>query len=201
MIEAMANDERIILRLLDWLDRIFGRFPNGWGARDGAAYSPALLAPLHQGELRVRLSRLPRSASEQAMALIFAGNRGESGTHMMMKQAAKLWMQGEGAKDAAEEVAFFGGRADVLSLKRGWVAEVGHTHIRKLADTMACEDMQRFTLLPYRRFDYGFAETPRLLAIDFTWTKRAARHVREYVDPRLNRPVEPSALPVSAGEE
>lgn len=173
---------------LGWrLEDFFTRRPGPFGSRNSWQSAKHMLAAMFDGGVTMRLCRVPAEYVAEAMVQCPTDHARETAAHRQLKRACLLWMRSLGGHDAAEEVDYCAGIADVMSDDLNWVVECGHTGIHKPQALALADETARFTLVPFqdmRRFD-GRARS--LIGVDFIWTPEAVACATEAHDAAMLR--------------
>ena len=153
------------------VERLFNRHLKGPYPRDSIWSVPALHEPILTGRVKFRLHRIDADLVGQVLTAGVRARGRESEEHLLLKRIGREWMRRQGAADAGEEREAPFGRADVYSVDKAWIIEVGNTAIGRVLATWEdagyCEEpAHRFTLLPFQTLTWA-DETPRgVLAVD-----------------------------------
>ncbi|GLS46578.1 hypothetical protein [Methylobacterium brachythecii] len=106
------------------------------------------------------------------------GGNGEACEHRSIKRACREWMRASGAPDAGEEQWTVAGKADVYSVEKDWIVEVGNTSVGKLQSALLDEDGPRFILVPFQELEWKNGRPRRLLAVEFDCAESVHDEIR-----------------------
>lgn len=159
------------------LQRILIRRNDGWASRNLVQSHPLLVAAVYNGDLHVDISRLPRSACEDAQNAKVRLHGKEGDDHARLKLAALGWMKSEGATDASAEVRMGGWIADAYSESHIWAVECGNTDASRLMDAIQWCRAPRFTVIPFQNTHWNNESVRRLIAVDFYWRPSLSKWV------------------------